>query len=122
MLTEVDWGAHDSSVFLYLEQTDHDGKPTSQVFSFTWRATELLHLRTLLQGKFPPHDYGEADPKEKCSNLNSLSIIGLLPLKAVQRSFKTLFPCSMISDDENNFGICVTTSHQDIVFLEKRDG
>ena len=27
VLSEVDWGAHDSSLFLYLEQIDHDGEP-----------------------------------------------------------------------------------------------
>ena len=27
MLTEVDWGAHDSSFFLYLKYIDHNGKP-----------------------------------------------------------------------------------------------
>ena len=88
-LCEVDWGAHDSSLFLYLEQIFHDGE--SQDFF------------------------------------------------ALQRSFKTLFSHSKISDDENNFGKCVMTSHhvnanlvtgkvvaaavcQAIDFLEKRDG
>ena len=27
MLSEVEWGAHESSLFLYLEQIDHDGEP-----------------------------------------------------------------------------------------------
>ena len=27
MLSEVDWGAHDSSFFLYLAHIDHDAKP-----------------------------------------------------------------------------------------------
>ena len=69
-------------------------------------------------------------------------IIWLLLLKALQRSFKTLFPCSNINDEENDSGKCVTTSHhvdenldelvigkvvtavlhQAIDFLEKRDG
>ena len=69
-------------------------------------------------------------------------IMWLLLLKVLQRSFKTLFLCSRTSDDENNFGKCVTTSHnvnadidqlvtgkvvtavihQAIVFLQKRDG
>ena len=69
-------------------------------------------------------------------------IIWLMLLKVLQRSFKTLFPSSKISDDENNFGKCVPTSHhvnanldqlvtgkvvtavlhQAFVFLEERDG
>ena len=68
--------------------------------------------------------------------------VAILLLKALQRSFKMLFPCTKISDDENKFGKCVTISHQvngnldqlvtgkvvaavlhqAIVFLEKRDG
>ena len=27
MLSEVDWGAHDSSFFLFLQYIDHDGDP-----------------------------------------------------------------------------------------------
>ena len=27
MLSEVDWGVHDSSFFLYLEYIDHEGEP-----------------------------------------------------------------------------------------------
>ena len=27
LLSEVDWGAHDSSVFLFLESFDYDAKP-----------------------------------------------------------------------------------------------
>ena len=35
----------------------------------------------------------------------------LLLLKALQRAFKTLFPGSKISDDEDKFGNCVNTIH-----------
>ena len=40
-----------------------------------------------------------------------MSIIWLSLLKALQRSFKILFPHSKNTEDENKFGKCVTTSH-----------
>ena len=40
-----------------------------------------------------------------------MSIIWLLLLEALQRSFRTLSPCSKIRDDENNIEECVTTCH-----------
>ena len=82
MLSEVDWGAHDSSLFLYLEQIDHDGEPH--------KPSPFLYLEQIdhdgepqdfftsglwgevLQGNFPPHNYGEDHPKETFFSLNSL--------------------------------------------------
>ena len=36
MLSEVDWGAHYSSLFLYLQQIDHDGEPQGFFTSELW--------------------------------------------------------------------------------------
>ena len=148
ILSEVDWGAHDSSVFLYLEQIDHDkephepslflylglidhdGEPQDFFTSGLWGG--------LLQGKFPSNNYVEDCPKETSFKNEVLSIMWLLLQKALQRSFKTLCPHSKISD-EIDFGKCVSTSqhvnanldqlvtgkvvtavlHQSIVFLNQ---
>ena len=112
MISEVDWViAHDSSLFLYLEQIDHDGEPhQSSPFLYLEQIDhngEPKEIFTsglwggLLQGKFSmggPSKGNIFQPQE------FMLILWLLLLKALQRSFKTLFPCSKISDDENDFG------------------
>ena len=40
MLSEVDWGAHDSSFFLYLKLVDHDGEP-KDIFKILWILEKL---------------------------------------------------------------------------------
>ena len=36
MLSEVDWGAHDSSVFLFLVNIDYDAKPNESPIQGLW--------------------------------------------------------------------------------------
>ena len=82
MLSEVDWGADDSSLFLYLEKIDHDEEPhESSLFLYLKQIDhdgEPQDFFTsglwgeLLQGNFQPHDYGEDHPKETSSNLKIL--------------------------------------------------
>ena len=36
MLSEVDWGAHDSRFFLYLEHIDHDREPNDFFTQGLW--------------------------------------------------------------------------------------
>ena len=43
LLSEVDWGAHDSSVFLFLVNIDYDAKPNESSIQRLWGE---LHHRT----------------------------------------------------------------------------
>ena len=42
LLSEGDWGAHDSSVFLFLENIDYDAKPNESSIQGLWG--ELQHI------------------------------------------------------------------------------
>ena len=124
LLSEIEWGAHESSLFLYLEQIDHNGEPHESNLFLYHKNIDLDRKqqdfftsglwRGLLHGKFSTskllggpvtHQGNIFQPQE------FISIMQLLVLKALQRSFKTLFPSSKISDNESNLGKCVTTSH-----------
>ena len=114
MLSEVDWEAHDSSLFLYLEQIDHDGEPhKSSLFNYL---QQIDHdgepqdffpsgsWRGLLQGKFSTSQlWGGPSKGNFFQPQEFMSIMWLLLLKALQRLFKTLIPYSKISNGENNF-------------------
>ena len=74
MLYEVEWGAHESSLFLYLDQIDHDGQPhESSLFVYQ----ELIdhdgepqdssaedYGKDYYKENFPPNNYGLDHPKE----------------------------------------------------------
>ena len=131
ILSEADWGAQYSSLFLYLAQIDPDGEPQGFFTSGLWGG--------LPQGKFST-SWGDLKEHFPISRVyvDNLAIAA----EGLWRSFKTLFPCSNMNDDEKDFGKCVTASHhvnanldqlvagkvvtvtlhQAIVFLEKRDG
>ena len=103
MLSEVDWVAHNSTLSLYLEQIDHDGEAQDFFTSGLWEG--------LLQGKFSTSQlWGRPSNGNIFQPQEFILIIWILLLKVLQRSFKSLFPHSKISD-ENDFGKCVTTSH-----------
>ena len=82
MLSEVDWRAHESSLFLYLEQIDHTGEPhQSSLFLYLEKIdhngkpqdffTSGLWEEYYMEN-FQPHNYGQHHPKETFSNLKSL--------------------------------------------------
>ena len=64
MLSEIAWEAHDSSLFLCLEQSEHDGEPKGIFTPGLWGG--------LPQEIFPHQDYEEDHQEETFSNLKSL--------------------------------------------------
>ena len=45
LLSEVDWGAHDSSVFLFLVNIDYDAKPNESPIQGLWVLEDVVATR-----------------------------------------------------------------------------
>ena len=95
------------------------GELMSQVFSFTWsKLTMEKDIFTpgicggLPQGDFSSSGLWEGPSEGTIFQPQEFMLINWLSLlnSPIQRSFKTLFPHSKMSDDENDSGKCVATS------------
>ena len=95
------------------------GELMSQVFSFTWsKLTMEKDIFTpgicggLPQGDFSSSGLWGGPSEGAIFQPQEFMLINWLSLlNALQRAFKTLFPHSKMSDDENDSGKCVATSH-----------